>query len=247
MRPPRKPPRTGGLGGLTVVVESSMQRDVITVDGLGASGKSALAKALAVALGYGHLNSGLLYRAVGYLVLQAGRELSVEHEVLSVLGEHSLALSRGEAGESVVLADGKALLEELSAPTVSDAASLVARHQAVRDALLPLQQHAFEPLGVVAEGRDMGTVVFPNARVKFFVTAPSHIRAERRFAQLKGTPQEDTLENITTALLQRDQRDTTSAVGTTKQAPGAVVIENYGRSIEDTVREMLACARAKQG
>ena len=123
-----------------------MKRDVITVDGLGASGKSALAKALAAALGYGHLNSGLLYRAVGYLALQAGRSLSVEQEVLGVLSEHSLALSRGEAGESVVLADGKALLEELSAPAVSDAASLVARHQAVRDALLPLQQHAFEPL-----------------------------------------------------------------------------------------------------
>ena len=222
-----------------------MERDVITVDGLGASGKSALAKALAAALGYGHLNSGLLYRAVGYLALQAGLALSAEQEVLSVLREHSLALSRAESGETVVVADGKALLEELAAPAVSDAASLVARHQAVRDALLPIQQHAFEPLGVVAEGRDMGTVVFPGARVKFFVTAPANIRAERRFQQLKGTPQEDSLENITAALMQRDQRDTTSAVGTTKQAQGAIVIENSGRSIEDTVREMLASVRAK--
>jgi cytidylate kinase len=90
----------------------------------------------------------------------------------------------------------------------------------------------------------MGTVVFPEARVKFFVTAPAEVRAQRRFEQLKGTPQEDSLENITAALTQRDLRDTTSTVGTTKKADGAVVIVNAGRSIDDTVREMLERIRA---
>ncbi len=221
-----------------------MQRDVVTVDGLGASGKSALAKALAYALGYGHLNSGLLYRAVGYLVLHEGVPISEESAVLKVLAGHSLALEREATGETLVRVDGVPLRAELLAPSVSDAASLVARHQRVRDTLLPLQRSAFEPLGVVAEGRDMGTVVFPEARVKFFVTAPAEVRAQRRFEQLKGTPQEDSLENITAALTQRDLRDTTSTVGTTKKADGAVVIVNAGRSIDDTVREMLERIRA---
>jgi cytidylate kinase len=91
----------------------------------------------------------------------------------------------------------------------------------------------------------MGTVVFPEARIKFFVTAPASVRAERRFRQLQGTAQQDTLENITNALVERDRRDSTSAVGTTRQAEGAVVIDNAGASLEETVRTMLTIIRER--
>jgi cytidylate kinase len=228
-----------------VFEERSMARDVITVDGLGASGKSALAKALAQELGYGHLNSGLLYRAVGYLVRGERGDPSKSNEVMSVMGRHSLTLQRAADGNTVVIIDGHEVGTELQSPEISDAASTVARHQAVRDVLLPIQRAAFLPVGVVAEGRDMGTVVFPEARIKFFVTAPASVRAERRFRQLQGTAQQDTLENITNALVERDRRDSTSAVGTTRQAEGAVVIDNAGASLEETVRTMLTIIRER--
>jgi cytidylate kinase len=220
-----------------------MQRDVITVDGLGASGKSALAKALARQLGFGHLNSGLLYRAVGYLARREGKDLTNSEQVVAVLDRHSLTLQRGHDGDTVVMIDSQQVGPQLQAPEISEAASTVARHQAVRDRLLPIQRDAFLPIGVVAEGRDMGTVVFPEARVKFFVTAPAALRAERRFKQLQGTPQQDTLENITRALTERDHRDSTSAVGTTRQAQGAVLVDNSEASLEDTVQKMLAVIR----
>jgi cytidylate kinase len=85
----------------------------------------------------------------------------------------------------------------------------------------------------------MGTVVFPDAQVKFFVTAPAEIRAARRFSQLQGTPQQDTIENITAALKERDHRDSTSAVGTTKQAQGAILIDNSKGTLEQTLETML--------
>jgi cytidylate kinase len=220
-----------------------MQRDVITVDGLGASGKSALAKALARQLGFGHLNSGLLYRAVGYLARREGKDLTNSEQVVEVLDRQSLTLQRGPDGDTVVMIDSQQVGPQLQAPEISEAASTVARHQAVRDRLLPIQRDAFLPIGVVAEGRDMGTVVFPEARVKFFVTAPAALRAERRFKQLQGTPQQDTLENITRALTERDHRESTSAVGTTRQAQGAVLVDNSEASLEDTVQKMLAVIR----
>jgi cytidylate kinase len=219
-----------------------MNRDVITVDGLGASGKSALAKELARRLGYGHLNSGLLYRAVAYAVVQeGGKDLRRCEDVMAVLSHRTLKLVRGDDGGSIVELDGSPLGDELSAPAISIAASLVARHQAVRDLLLPIQREAFLPGGVVAEGRDMGTVVFPQAQTKFFVTADIALRSERRYKQLRGTPQEESLESIRTALEERDFRDCHSEVGATKQADGALVIDNGTRSLEETVQEMLQC------
>jgi cytidylate kinase len=216
-----------------------MHRDIITVDGLGASGKSALAKGLAQKLGYGHLNSGLLYRVVGYLVRVEGGRAAEADSVVGVMKRHTISLERDQSGETVVAVDGKVMGPELFAPEISDAASTVARHQAVRDLLLPIQRAAFLPLGVVAEGRDMGTVVFPDAQVKFFVTAPAEIRAARRFSQLQGSPQQDTIENITAALKERDHRDSTSTVGTTKQAQGAILIDNSKVTLEQTLETML--------
>ncbi len=223
-----------------------MERDVITVDGLGASGKSAIARELARRLGYGHLNSGLLYRAVAYLVLTEDKDPRSMEQVMEVLSKHTVRLAKDSSGATTVLLDGVAREAELAAPAISVAASLVARHQPVRDLLLPLQRDAFLPDGVVAEGRDMGTVVFPSARVKFFVTADLLIRAERRFNQLKGTPQEEPLEELRKALEERDFRDSNSSVGATKQAESAVLIENGPRSLDETVCEMLSCITTRK-
>lgn len=213
-------------------------RDVITVDGLGASGKSALAKALARKLGYGHLNSGLVYRAVAFLASTNGVDPTDEGGVLKLLDLHSIELTLNAEGSSVVLIDGREYDSELQSVELSRGASLVSRHQVLRDRLLSLQRDAFKPLGVVAEGRDMGTVVFPDARVKFFVTADLKVRAQRRYLQLKGTEREALLEEIEREIAERDERDANSPVGTMRKADGAVEINNSRLGLEEVVRLM---------
>jgi cytidylate kinase len=218
-------------------------RYIVTVDGLAASGKSALAKGLAKKLGLGHLNSGLLYRAVALLVLRAGLDLKSSGDAVCEMSKHLIELRRDEAGSSLVLIDGLPCGAELIATEVSTGASLIARHQEVRDRLLGLQRDAFKPAGVVAEGRDMGTVVFPGAPVKFFVTAKLDVRAQRRYVQLKGTSQESSLESITRDLEERDRRDSTSAVGTMKQAEGAIAIDNSTETLESVIEKMAGMVR----
>ena len=213
-------------------------RDVITVDGLGASGKSALAMLLARRLGYGHLNSGLLYRAAGWLALQEGQDLANCKAVLEVLSRHSIELSTASDLSSVVLIDGVPRDHELHSAEVSHAASTVAQHQPLRDLFVETQRNAFAPRGVVAEGRDMGTIIFPDARLKFFVEANLDVRAQRRFAQFQGTPQERSLESIRTALHDRDNRDATRSVAPTKPAEGAIVIDNSKSPLDETVERM---------
>ncbi len=220
-------------------------RDVITVDGLGASGKSALAKGLALFLGYGHLNSGLLYRAVALLCRLEKIDCTDAERVARVMSEHSLTLGNDDGRSSVVMIDGAVHSTELSSAEISRGASLVARHQGVRDRLLTLQRDAFMPGGVVAEGRDMGTVIFPNARVKFFVLARLEVRAARRYQQLKDTPQETPLEEIRRELAERDERDASSAVGTMKQADGAIVIDNSDDPLDIVINKMAALVGGK--
>jgi cytidylate kinase len=215
-------------------------RDVIAVDGLGASGKSALAKGLATFLGYGHLNSGLLYRAVALICSMEKVDCTDANRVVRVMSEHSLNLGMDEGRSSVVIIDGVVHSMDLFSAEMSRGASLVARHQGVRDRLLTLQREAFMPGGVVAEGRDMGTVIFPNARVKFFVVARLDVRAARRYQQLKGTAQETSVDEITRELAERDERDASSAVGTMKQADGAIVIDNSDEPLDVVIRKMAA-------
>ena len=213
-------------------------RDVITVDGVGASGKSALARLLAARLGYGHLNSGLLYRAAGWLVARAGIDPNDPQRVITELSEHSISLDKGAESRTVVVIDGVVCGDELHSSEVSMAASLVARYQAVRDRFTALQRAAFAPGGVVAEGRDMGTIIFPDARVKFFVEGRLDVRARRRYEQLKGTPQAASLEEISRDLSARDARDAARAVAPAKPAPGAVVVDNSDRPLEEVVESM---------
>lgn len=213
-------------------------RDVITVDGLGASGKSALAMLLAKRLGYGHLNSGLLYRAAGWLVLQEGRDLERCEDVVDVVDQHAIELRQGSELGSVVLIDGVVRDRELNSAEVSHAASAVAKHQPLRDRFLDVQRNAFAPGGVVAEGRDMGTIIFPDARIKFFVTGDLDVRAERRWKQVANTAQAVTLESIRQALAERDERDATRAVAPMKPAEGAVMIDNSKSPLNDVVEEM---------
>jgi cytidylate kinase len=216
------------------------ERTVVTVDGLGASGKSSLAQRLAERLGFGHLNSGLLYRAVAFSAFEAKVSLEDEAAISELVAKVPVGLLYDESHGTTVTLAGVPRDVDLTGEDISLGASQVGRYSAVRSALLAAQRKAFAPGGVVAEGRDMGTVVFPEAPVKFFVIASLDVRAERRFRQLQAKGSSVSLEEIKRELSERDERDATRPIAPTKPANGAVIIDNSSNGVEETVDRMLA-------
>jgi cytidylate kinase len=217
------------------MIPATTPRTVITVDGLAGSGKTSLSRALARSIGFAHLNSGLLYRGVGWLCLKSGIDLDNEREVELVLKSHTVVLR----GEGELLVDGIERASELTAPEVSEATSKTSRFPVVRAFLLAAQREAFPGKGLVAEGRDMGTVVFPDAPIKFFVTASVEVRVQRRLAQLQaatGTVIDEAA--IRREIIERDDRDTHRAVSPTRGAPDAIGVDNSEKSMEAIVASM---------
>jgi cytidylate kinase len=213
-------------------------RIVVTVDGLAASGKTALAKGLADRLGFGHLNSGLFYRATALIAHEHGAEVDLAQGVSQLLRVHRFELMKKLDGEIDFLVDGVSRIHELSSEQISRGASRVAQHAEVRELLLESQKNAFPGYGLVAEGRDMGTIVFPGAPVKFFVEARLDVRTKRRAAQLVQRGEVVDLEAIQRELQERDQRDAQRAVAPMKPAEGAVLIDNSEEPLEMIIERM---------
>jgi CMP/dCMP kinase len=202
---------------------------IVAIDGPDGAGKSSVARGLAGALGFTYLNSGSLYRAVGLLTLREGGAASDHAERLDV-----------ELGDRVVL-DGEDVTEALRAPEVSEAAARVATNQRVREALSRKQQQMVGEGDWVVEGRDIGTVVAPDAAVKVFLTASPEERARRRAAEL-GTDVETVLRDQ--AL--RDASDQNREHSPLQMAPDAVEIDTTGRSVEEVVRELADLVHARR-
>lgn len=214
-------------------------RTIITVDGVGASGKSALARLLAERLGFAHLNSGLLYRAAALLAHDAGISPDDEAAVLAVLSSHSIELSYRPGEGAKVLVDQQNREAELNSESISRIVSAVAKHPLVRERFKKAQREAFSPMSVVAEGRDMGTVIFPDAPIKFFIQADLRVRAERRQAQLAAKGEIVSVESIAEDLARRDSTDSQRAVAPMKAADGAILIDNSHGTLEETVERMF--------
>jgi len=214
-----------------------MDRCVITVDGLAGSGKSTLAQLLSEKLVFVHFNSGLLYRAVGYLALQNGIKPNDESGVLNLLKQTSIEMNEVEA---VQIKDQRITAEELHQTRISEAASLASGFASVRACLNNLQRNVFKGSGLVAEGRDMGTVIFPEALVKFFIEASVEVRVARRLAQLKVNEQDEAKlkREIEIEIIERDERDKNRAVAPTVAAEGAVIIDNSSLPLTKVVQYM---------
>jgi cytidylate kinase len=220
-------------------------RLVVTVDGVAASGKTALARGLAEKLHFEHLNSGLLYRAVAWAAYQRGIDLDCAQDLSQLVATHRFELVRAAGGGGAeLLIDGIDRSQELTSEQISAGASLVARHAGVRALLLPAQKEAFPGSGLVAEGRDMGTVVFPDAPVKFFVTAALDVRVQRRAAQLLQKGESVNLEIIRRDLEARDERDAGRSVAPLKVASGAIVIDNSDQPIGTILERMYQSVQA---
>ncbi len=216
---------------------------VITIDGPSASGKGSLASNLAQQLGYRYLDSGALYRVAAHAALQAGLDLETDNEV--AIAQMTARLNLRFAGESIFL-DEVDVSEAIRSETGGMNASKVSVMPAVRQALLQLQ-HSFHQLpGLVADGRDMGTVIFPNAPLKVFLTAAADKRAERRYKQLisKGIPA--IIDSLRTDLEERDARDSSRSVAPLKPAQDALLLDNSDLSIAESTAQVLAWWQSKQ-
>ena len=212
---------------------------VIAIDGPTASGKGTIAHAVARALGFACLDSGALYRVVALLALRQSVDPS-DAARLAALARG--ARPRFEGGR--VELDGEDITEAIRTEEVGRAASRVSAHAPVRDELLQAQRSFRRPPGLVADGRDMGTIVFPDAQLKVFLTASAEVRAERRYKQLieKGYPAN--LSNLLLDLRERDERDRTRAVAPLKAAADAIELDASGLTVDEVVARVLASYRA---
>ena len=215
---------------------------VICIDGPTASGKGTLAALVAQRLGYHYLDSGALYRVTAYAALQAGLALDVEHEnAIADLARHLPVSFEGEQ----VLLSGVNVSEDIRTEEAGMNASKVSVLPAVRQALVDLQ-HSFQRLpGLLADGRDMGTVIFPNAPLKVFLTASAEKRAERRHKQLISKGFSTTIYALRADLEARDARDTKRSVAPLKPAQDALQLDNSLLSIEESVDQVLTWWQSK--
>jgi cytidylate kinase len=211
---------------------------VIAIDGPSASGKGTVAQGVAGALGFHYLNSGSLYRTVALAALEAGANLDDE----STLSEITLNLRADFNGDRVTLG-GRNVSDVIVGEAVSVAASRIAALPAVRRALLTRQRGFRKPPGLVADGRDMGSVVFPDAVLKIFLTASLEARAQRRYKQLMDKGMDATMAALLQDIRDRDQRDTMRATAPLQKSANAVLIDTTNMSAAQATAQVLALYR----
>ncbi len=217
-----------------------MNIPVIAIDGPSASGKGTVASMVADALGFHYLESGALYRLVALASSRAGLGEGDEKALADLAGGLDVKFRGGQ-----VFLSGEDVAEELRREEIGNRASSVARLPRVRAALLERQRAFRQPPGLVADGRDMGTVVFPDALLKVFLTASVQVRAERRYKQLIDKGIGANLASLSRDLAMRDERDAYRAAAPLVPAPDAVLLDSSDLSVEDVVAQVVQQARGK--
>ncbi|WP_286790827.1 MULTISPECIES: (d)CMP kinase [unclassified Pseudomonas] len=215
---------------------------VITVDGPGGSGKGTIAALLSRRLGWNLLDSGALYRLLAFAARNHGVDLTNEESLKALAAYLDVQFQAGhEHGQRIVL-EGEDVTDFIRTEDIGAGASQVAILPAVREALLQRQKAFREAPGLIADGRDMGTVVFPDAELKIFLTASAEERARRRYLQLKKKGESVNLPGLLEEIRERDERDTRRTVAPLKPADDAIVLDSTNLSIEQVLDHILALA-----
>ena len=213
---------------------------IITIDGPAGAGKSTIARRVAKQLGFDFLDTGAMYRAVTWAALKRGVDVT-DGDAVTALAAQIAYHTDGDR----VFVDGRDVTEAIRSPEVSRAVSDVAAHPGVRRELVRWQREAAKGKSIVTEGRDQGTVVFPDAELKIFLTASPEERARRRVAQWREQGVEVDYEQVLEEQRRRDELDRTRPVGALQRAPDAVVIDTDGKSVEEVVEQIVDLARER--
>jgi CMP/dCMP kinase len=226
-------------------------RITIAIDGPAGSGKSTVARRVAALLGYLYLDSGAMYRAVALKALERGISLGNDAELESLARETRIELKATTAEQEAaglknrVFLDGREVTEQIRTSEVAEAASRVATIAGVRHVLVAEQQRARQGGGVVMEGRDIGTVVFPDAELKIFLEASPQVRAQRRWKEHQENGESLTLLEVLQEVRERDKRDRERKVSPLVKAKDAVLVDNTAMGIEETARLIVFLANER--
>lgn len=214
---------------------------VLTIDGPSGAGKGTISRLVAKKLGWNYLDSGSIYRSLAIALLQQGVDLADEAAIVKVAETMDLAFECGD--ELIVKLNGADITAQLGLETTGNTASIIAVLPEVRQALLQKQQNFRQSPGLVADGRDMGTVVFPDASSKVFLTASAEERARRRYKQLKEKGIDANLSSLTLDIEERDRRDSERATAPLAMAENALYIDSSNISIDAVIEEVLNLIR----
>ena len=219
----------------------------VAIDGPAGAGKSTMAKRVAGELGFLYVDTGAIYRTVGYHMWLMGIGPKDADGIRRCLDDVNIEIRHEDDGVQHMILNGKDVTGEIRTPEMSKYASGVSAQKCVRDFLLEMQRKFARRHNVVMDGRDIGTVVLPNAQVKIFLTASAEERARRRFEELSQKGEKVSFEKVLQDMKQRDKQDTERAIAPLNAAPDAVKLDTSGNTIEQSIDEILAIVRRKLG
>ena len=211
----------------------------VAIDGPSGAGKSTLARRAAQALGYLYVDTGAIYRALGLFALERGADPADEAAVEALLPQAEIRMEHGKDGTQRMYLCGEDVTEAIRRPEVSRAASLVSAIPAVRAYLLEMQRDLARRHDVVMDGRDIGTVVLPQATVKIFLTASPEARARRRYKELEERGLSQPYEKVLSDIVERDRKDTTRETAPLRQAEDAAVVDTTSLDLEESFQALL--------
>ncbi len=219
-----------------------MKKLSIAIDGPAGAGKSSVSKLLAARLGYAYLDTGAMYRAVTYKAIEKG--LEGEEEIAAMAAALDMEVTPGQDAMHVIV-DGEDVTAHLRTPEVSGRVSAVSAIGGVRTAMVDIQRKQAKKGGIVLDGRDIGTVVLPDADVKIFLTASVHTRALRRWKEMEGAHPDMTLEDVEADVAKRDYMDSHREISPLCQAEDAVLLDNGNMTLEGTAEAMISICEKK--
>lgn len=222
-----------------------MKYKSIAVDGPSGAGKSTMAKKLARALGFLYVDTGAIYRTLGLFALRQGISPEDEAAVAELLPMVSIRLDYGEDWVQKMYLNGEDVTDAIRTPEVSTAASQISAIPGVRDFLMDMQRDLAKQGNVIMDGRDIGTVVLPDADVKIFLTASAEDRARRRFEELAARGSRTDYETVLADIRERDHRDSTRSAAPLRQAEDALLVDTTGNSMEESFEVLLQTVREK--
>ncbi|MBQ8355589.1 MAG: (d)CMP kinase [Oscillospiraceae bacterium] len=217
----------------------------VAIDGPAGAGKSTIAKALAKELGFHYVDTGAIYRTLGYFFDLIGIGPKDIDGITKYIDECVIEIEWDEDGSQHMFLNETDVSEEIRTPEISKIASAVSAHGLVRDALLDMQRNVAKTHDVIMDGRDIGSVVLPRADVKFFLTASPEVRAQRRFEELQAKGSKDTYAKVLKEVNDRDHADMTRAVAPLKQTKSHILVDTSDMTIEQVIAHMGAIVREK--